>query len=368
MKLKTSQSRQVLPASNGRHVPDGGGARIPLEGDGKRRPYLSLALMAGVIALGLFGSGGDASAQSTWTTMRARVVHADFDFPANFEAERAIAIHDSNGNCIIDSYTLGNDYDEFPFTLITPSVTIGRHIGSPFTFVPNASAPCVAPMAMDGFCGHTLIYGEMDQNGTTYFMWFALPDGTSTPNGYNPQWRMDFGVGSYSGSDPRNSRNVYHATYVKDAFASNGNTADHAGPPSDIHWWTSPPGTFASPGHLFSTDPDPTQPWPSAWGLFVAATLACDPSQAFFVVFDNVVIDVPLVAEENWDGAMLYPAQVGVGRTISPLSGGQSLDLSNMTAPAVRVPIWRNIPVAGLTPVQRSTPPVLKTGRPGGIP
>jgi hypothetical protein len=283
-----------------------------------------------VLAAALATASSSAWAQNTWTTLRARTVRADFPFPAQFEAQRAIALYDTNGNCRVDSYN-ADAGSNFPFVRTPQSVTLGQHIGSPFSLVPGVAPDgSITVDSAPGFCGRILVYAEMVQGSSTHFLWFAFNDARPAPSGYdNAAWGMDFGFGTYIGSaDPRTASQVFHATHVMNARATNGNPADRAGPTTASHMTWHSPGTLTSPGHVFSVDPDPTRPWPSAWGLMVGGVLAGDPFQNFFVALDSIVVDVPLVAEENWDGATLFPAAVGFGRTIQALGSATRIPMS----------------------------------------
>ncbi len=270
---------------------------------------------------------GSAFAQATYTSLRAHRVFSDFPFPENFEADYAIALYDSDGDGRISSYVGQEIHPKamFPFLDSINFKALGNHIGAPVLFELDGA---LVNHERPGFYGRVLVYAEMIEGPTTHFVWFALRDSSTTvPPGYDPRFGIDFGFGTYSGnSDPRHASNVAHVTYVKDQFANNGKPNSPSVGHDALNWAVfRPEGTIAAPGHVFSTSSNPYAAWPGTWGGFTAGRISSDPYQNLFARLDRVVVDVPLVAEENWDGAYLFPAVQGpYGRTIQALGSAQT--------------------------------------------
>lgn len=210
----------------------------------------------------------------------------------------------------------------------------GNHIGSPFSWVPMVSPTGITAGRTPGFCGHILVYAEMQQGSATYYVWFALPDSNlTTPDGYdNSRWGMDYGFGSYTngGQYISQARNIYSMTFVRDHRATDGDTGNRVGHESVRVTHYLGDGTMENPGHVFSAPLDLTQAWPSAWGQFVAGHLTSNPYTAYFLGLERIVIDVPLVAEENWDGRTLFPTvDPRYGRSIQALSDVPSVTMTD---------------------------------------
>jgi hypothetical protein len=241
-----------------------------------------------------------AGAAAPYASLRAKATvnsfaytSTTFPFPADFTADQVIALYDTNSDGIINTFPASGD-NVFPFVYIGPTIehgpiTLGgSRIGSPYTIGDTA-------LDVEPFCGHVLVYAEQALPGYTAFVWFAFPD----PNRPRPancdQHQIDFGAGSYSGNYVYQASNVHHASFV-------GGWLNHSRYEA-FGVRRGQPGSLNVPGMLLSADPDPSRPMPQPLPLFRAVEPGAD---IFLIDLTNVVIDVPFVAEEHWDGTTLF--------------------------------------------------------------
>lgn len=302
--------------------------KIVEENWAKKIPMTHLSTILTFLTILLVATSARPVAAQTVTQFQANAIvwslGSGFPFPQNFVADSAIAIYDTNGNGFIDTYTIGDRNTVLPFIHTGVNTYIGSHIGSPFVI--DVQNPVLG--ASQPFCGDFLVYAEQfDQaTQTTFFVWFAFPD----PARVNVRtrlcgnWAIDFGAGSYTGSrDVRNATNIHHASYVGGQLTSNGVTPGVTYRDFRFSWI--PPGTIANPGYVVSRHPNDdfaAMPYPLAG--FRAGEPGGTPFDNHFIDLTNVVIDVPLIREEAWDGQFLLP-KTTIARRIQALgSGGQS--------------------------------------------
>src|SRR5688500_15122577 len=163
------------------------------------------------LVLLLVGVARPAAAQSPYANLWAQVSgnnqSTQFTFPVDFTADVAIAIHDTNGDGVINSFLPNDgsveDGSSFPFARNSSnSIVRGRRIGS-------ASVLMDTTGTFRPFCGENgvLIYAQQfdASTQTMYFLWFALPDPQVLQARPECQdWEIDFGLGSFTGDpDPR---------------------------------------------------------------------------------------------------------------------------------------------------------------------
>lgn len=240
----------------------------------------------------------------------------DFPFPPKFEADLVISIYDSNGNGYIDSFG-GDPSATFPYQLTTLSRTIGSKIGSPFNVIPTANEQALFDV---GFKGKIIVYAEQLLNNWTYFIWFALPD----PSNPNPadSWGLDYGIGAFDGNNVLTARKVYHATFVQDYYTNNGtNFRVQHGP---IAFYSAIPSTsLTSPDSIGilsvnvpSINDSGCNPQPWIGNIIAGQLHPALFNLNYFIGIKDVIIDVPLIREEAWDGASLYKTEKRFGRLI----------------------------------------------------
>ncbi len=284
-----------------------------------------ILLAATIIACGEYSQGSEINSPSnTLPNFRAITFRNDFPFPSKFEADLVIAIYDSNGNGYIDSFG-GDPSATFPYQLTTLSRTIGSKIGSPFNVIPTANEQARFDV---GFKGKVIIYAEQILNNWTYFIWFALPD-PEKPDPANP-WGLDYGIGAFDGNNVLTAREAYHATFVQDYYTRNGTSFRVEHSPMAFYQGT-PSTSLAAPnsiGILSTNQPSINDSGcnPQPWEYIIAGQLhPAYYDHNYFIGVKDIVIDVPLIREEAWDGVSLYKTKKNWGRSICSLGEPTSI-------------------------------------------
>jgi hypothetical protein len=258
----------------------------------------------------------------------ANTIRSDFPFPSKFEADFAIAIYDSNGNGYIDTYNAESSAT-FPYQLTPSSITLGSKIGSPFSIIPG-----IDDAKFDvGFTGKVIVYAEQIIGGFTTFIWFALPDIKNPPNPTDA-WSLDYGIGSFNASDALKATEIYHATLVQDYYTNNG-TSDRVGYVPLKFYQGEPSQSLISPNSIgilslsnisdcaprsLGDRSSPETPQPTIVAGQIHPALY---NRNYFIGMNDIVIDVPLVREEAWDGIYLYKTNKKYARLICSLKTDQ---------------------------------------------
>jgi hypothetical protein len=108
-------------------------------------------------------------AQFVWASLRLKANPSPgFPFPGEFEADRIIALYDTNHNGYIDTFPNADPEEPFPFNYTTnQGFRRGSRIGMPGVFGDSE-------LAFGPFCGDVLVYAQMSENDKVYFVWFAF--------------------------------------------------------------------------------------------------------------------------------------------------------------------------------------------------